>query len=53
MAVSALMQEEVERYYTRDLAQLTTRIPGVQIGHAAGGGAGGSGGRNQNGDQAA
>ena len=42
VAVSALMQEEVERYYTRDLDQLTTRIPGVQIGHAAGGGAGGS-----------
>jgi iron complex outermembrane receptor protein len=42
VAVSALQQEEVERYYTRDLAQLSTRIPGVQIAHAAGGGAGGS-----------
>ena len=42
VAVAALMEEEVERYYTRDLEQLTTRIPGVQIGHAAGGGAGGS-----------
>jgi iron complex outermembrane receptor protein len=42
VAVAALMQEEVERYYTRDLDQLSTRIPGVQIGHAAGGGAGGS-----------
>ncbi len=42
VAVSAMGQEEVERYYTRDLDQITARIPGVQIGHAAGGGAGGS-----------
>lgn len=42
VAVSALMAEEIERYNTRDLAQLTTRIPGVQISHAAGGGAGGN-----------
>lgn len=42
VAVSALTQDEVERYHTRDLAQLTTRIPEVQISHAAGGGAGGS-----------
>ncbi len=42
VAIAALAQEEVEAYYTRDLDQLTTRIPGVQIGHAAGGGAGGS-----------
>jgi len=42
VAVSALMQEEVERYYTRDITELTARIPGVSMGHAAGGGAGGS-----------
>lgn len=42
VAVAAMSQEQVEQYYTRDLDQLTTRIPGVQIGHAAGGGAGGS-----------
>ncbi|MFM8353383.1 MAG: TonB-dependent receptor [Gammaproteobacteria bacterium] len=42
VAVSALMQEEVERYYTRDLVELTARIPGVSMNHAAGGGAGGS-----------
>ncbi len=42
VAVSALSAEEVERYHTRDLAELTSRIPGVQISHAAGGGAGGS-----------
>lgn len=42
VAVAALAQEEVERYYTRDLDQLSARLPGVQIGHAAGGGAGGS-----------
>ncbi|HEX7034194.1 MAG TPA: TonB-dependent receptor [Pseudomonadales bacterium] len=42
VSVSALGREEVERYHTRDLAQLTTRMPGVQIGHAAGGGNGGA-----------
>ncbi|MEQ8483775.1 MAG: TonB-dependent receptor [Pseudomonadales bacterium] len=42
VSISALTQEEIERYHTRDLAQLTSRIPGVQISHAAGGGAGGS-----------
>ncbi len=42
VAVSALSEEGIERYNTRDIDQLTSRIPGVQIGHAAGGGAGGS-----------
>lgn len=42
VAVAAMASEDIERYLTRDLDQLTTRIPGVQIGHAAGGGAGGS-----------
>ena len=42
VAVSVLTQEEIERYNTRDLAQLTQRIPGVSIAHAAGGGAGGN-----------
>ena len=40
VAVSALSEEGIERYNTRDIDQLTSRIPGVQIGHAAGGGAG-------------
>lgn len=42
VAIAALTEEEVERYNTRDLAELTTRIPGVSISHAAGGGAGGN-----------
>lgn len=42
VSVSALSREEVERYHTRDLAQLTTRMPGIQISHAAGGGNGGA-----------
>jgi len=42
VAVSVMAQEEVERYYTRDLSSLTARIPGVSINQAAGGGAGGS-----------
>ena len=42
VAVAVLTQEEIERYNTRDLAQLTQRIPGVSIAHAAGGGAGGN-----------
>ena len=37
-----MSQEEIDRYRTRDLAELTTRIPGLQITHAAGGGAGGN-----------
>ena len=36
VSVSALGREALERYNTRDLAQLTTRIPGVEISHAAG-----------------
>jgi iron complex outermembrane recepter protein len=42
VAVTVMAQEEVERYYTRDLSSLTARIPGVSINQAAGGGAGGS-----------
>ena len=42
VAVAALGAEEIERYNTRDLDQLTSRIPGVAIAHGAGGGAGGS-----------
>jgi iron complex outermembrane receptor protein len=42
VAVAVLSAEEIERYNTRDLAQLTQRIPGVAISHGAGGGAGGN-----------
>lgn len=42
VALAALSQAEIERYNTRDLAELTARLPGLQITHAAGGGAGGN-----------
>ena len=42
VAVAVMSREELDRYRTRDLAELTTRIPGVQITHGAGGGAGGN-----------
>ncbi len=42
VSVAVMSQEEIDRYRTRDLAELTTRIPGLQITHGAGGGAGGN-----------
>ncbi len=42
VAIAAMGEEELNRYNTRDLAELTARLPGVQITHAAGGGAGGN-----------
>jgi outer membrane receptor protein involved in Fe transport len=42
IAASVLTHEEIERYHTVDLQQLTTRIPGLTIVHASGGGAGGN-----------
>jgi outer membrane receptor protein involved in Fe transport len=42
VAVAALSGSEVDRYYTRDLSELTTRLPGLSIAHGAGGGAGGN-----------
>ena len=42
VAVAVMTAEEIERYNTRDLAQLTQRMPGVEISHGAGGGAGGN-----------
>ncbi len=42
ISAAVLSDEELDRYRTRDLAELTQRIPGVAISHAAGGGAGGS-----------
>jgi outer membrane receptor protein involved in Fe transport len=42
VAVAALSSEEVDRYYTRDLSELSTRLPGLSINHAGGGGAGGN-----------
>ena len=42
VAVAVMTGEEIERYNTRDLADLTQRMPGVEISHGAGGGAGGN-----------
>ena len=42
VAIAAMGEEELNRYNTRDLSELTTRLPGLQITHAAGGGAGGN-----------
>lgn len=42
VSAAVLTAEELERYRTRDLAELTQRIPGIQISHAAGGGQGGN-----------
>ncbi len=42
VSAAVLTDEELDRYRTRDLAELTQRIPGVQIAHAAGGGQGGN-----------
>lgn len=42
ISAAVLSDEELDRYRTRDLAELTQRIPGVAISHAAGGGAGGN-----------
>ena len=41
VSAAVLTREEIERYRTRDLAELTERIPGVMIQHAGGGGQGG------------
>ncbi len=42
ISAAVLTAEEIDRYRTRDLAELTQRIPGLAISHAAGGGAGGN-----------
>lgn len=42
VSAAVLTAEELDRYRTRDLAELTQRIPGVEISHAAGGGQGGN-----------
>ena len=42
VSAAVLTAEEIERYRTRDLAELTERIPGLMIQHAGGGGQGGN-----------
>lgn len=41
VSAAVLTREEIERYRTRDLAEITERIPGVEIQHSGGGGQGG------------
>ncbi len=42
VAVSVMNEDDLDLYNTRDLTQLTERIPGLEIIHTAGGGAGGN-----------
>ena len=42
VAVSVMDGEDLDRYHTRDLTQLTERIPGLEIAHGGGGFAGGN-----------
>ena len=42
VAVAVMTEEDIERYNTRNLTELGTRIPGLEVIHGAGGGAGGN-----------
>ena len=42
VAVSVMTAEDIDRYNTRNLTELGARIPGVEVIHGAGGGAGGN-----------
>ena len=42
VSAAVLNAEELDRYRTRDLADITERIPGVEINHGGGGGQGGN-----------
>ena len=42
VSAAVLTQKDIERYRTRDLAELTERIPGVTVQHAGGGAQGGN-----------
>ena len=42
VAVAVMTEEDIERYNTRNLTELGARIPGVEVIHGAGGGAGGN-----------
>ena len=37
-----MTEEDIERYNTRNLTELGSRIPGLEVVHGAGGGAGGN-----------
>ncbi|MCY4563664.1 MAG: TonB-dependent receptor, partial [Gammaproteobacteria bacterium] len=42
VAVSVMNEDDLDLYNTRDLTQLTERIPGLEVIHSGGGGAGGN-----------
>ncbi len=42
VAVSVMDEDDLDLYNTRDLTQLTERIPGLEVIHSGGGGAGGN-----------
>ena len=42
VSVAALSGEEIDRYESRSLMSLTDRVPGLEVYHGAGGGAGGN-----------
>ena len=42
VAVAVMTEEDIERYNTRNLTELGARVPGVEVIHGAGGGAGGN-----------
>jgi outer membrane receptor protein involved in Fe transport len=42
IALAVMTQEQVERYNTTDLTQLSTQMPGVEVSKASGGGGGGN-----------
>ena len=42
VAVSVMTAEDIDRYNTRNLTELSQRIPGLEVIHGAGGGAGGN-----------
>jgi iron complex outermembrane receptor protein len=42
VSTAGLSEEQIERYNTTNLTQLSSQIPGVVINHASGGGAGGN-----------
>ncbi|MDH3640785.1 MAG: TonB-dependent receptor [Gammaproteobacteria bacterium] len=42
VAVSVMGEDDIDRYNARDLTQLTKRIPGLEVSHGGGGGAGGN-----------
>ena len=42
VAVAVMTEEDLDRYYTRNLTELSQRVPGLEVIHGAGGGAGGN-----------